>query len=295
MTISLPENILAAIHETLGGEPTRVYPVGGGMINHAVQIEVSGERYFVKWKYDSPTEMFALEARGLEMLRGTSAFRIPEVIAYGEANGDLPGFLVLEWLPPEAQVNNKAYAENFGRALAALHQATGDAFGLYHDNYIGELPQRNTPSASWSAFYRDQRIAVQTEIARERGYLPAYRERLLNDLMERIESILGSAPNPPSLLHGDLWSGNMLVTAGHMPALVDPAVHYGDREVEIAYTNMFGGAPFYMDAYEEIYPLDTGYEYRRPLLTLSPLLVHLNHFGEQYGEYVDGICRHYLS
>src|SRR5829696_5147140 len=107
MTISLPENILAAIHETMGGEPTRVYPVGGGMINQSVWVEVNGERYFVKWKYESPTGMFALEARGLELLRSADAFRIPDVIAHGEANGDLPGFLVLEWMSSEAKVDQR--------------------------------------------------------------------------------------------------------------------------------------------------------------------------------------------
>lgn len=292
--LTLPPNVLTALRETFGAEPANIALVGGGMINHAVRLDVKGERFFVKWKYDSPPEMFGLEVRGLALLRAADAFRIPAVITHGEADAALPGFLVMEWVPPEARVAQRRYAQRFGWALAALHRKTSATYGLDHDNFIGELPQRNTPTASWAAFYRDQRIAVQTEIARERGYLPAYRERLLNDLMARIEDILSGSPNPPSLLHGDLWSGNMLAASGNLPALVDPAVHYGDREVEIAYTDMFGGAPFYMDAYTEAYPMDAGYEQRRLLLTLSPLLVHLNHFGEQYGEHVDAVCRHYL-
>ncbi|MEO8395851.1 MAG: fructosamine kinase family protein, partial [Chloroflexota bacterium] len=188
-----------------------------------------------------------------------------------------------------------AYAANFGRALAKLHHITAATFGLDHDNFIGELPQPNTPTATWAQFYRDQRIAVQIEIARDRNYLPPYREAMLRTMLDRIESILGGAPNPPSLIHGDLWSGNYFAAPGNQPALFDPAVYYGDRELEIAYAELFGASPFFLDAYRVNYPLDPGYEYRRPLLQLYAMLVHLNHFGEQYGEHVDAICRHYLT
>jgi fructosamine-3-kinase len=125
--------------------------------------------------------------------------------------------------------------------------------------------------------------------------LPTQREALLRRLMDRIESILDGLGNPPSLIHGDLWSGNFFVGPDGLPVVVDPAVYYGDREVELAFTQLFGGFPSgFMEAYHDAYPLDAGYEYRRPLLQLYPMLVHLNHFGESYGSGVDAICRRYF-
>lgn len=293
---ALPDGIRRALREVLNAEPTRAQSVSGGMINESARIEAGGMSYFVKWKANAPPTLFEAEARGLALLHATDTFRVPEVIAHAEPTADTPAYLVLEWLDTPPKVDQRRYAENFGRALAALHRHTGAAFGLDHDNYIGELPQHNPTNPSWAAFYRDQRILVQMEIARHFGYLPPHREALLNDLMAHIEDILAGSGNPPSLLHGDLWVGNFMVAANSQPALVDPAVYYGDREVEIAFAQMFGGSAFFLDAYNESYPLDTGYEYRRLLLQLYPMLVHLNHFGAaSYGGGVDSICRHYLG
>lgn len=277
-----PENLRIVFRDILGAEPERVEAVGGGT------------RYFVKWNASAPPSLFEVEARGLGLLRAAGALRVPEVIAHGEATAHAPTYLILEWIESAAGVDQRLVAAAFGCGLAALHHVTGTAFGLDHDNFIGALPQRNTPTATWPEFYRDQRIAVQMEIARQSGHLPPHRERLLGKLMERIEGILDGSGNPASLLHGDLWSGNLI--ASNPPAVVDPAVYYGDREVEIAFTEMFGGgSAFFQDAYREAYPLDAGYAYRRPLLQLYPMLVHLNHFGESYGSGVDGICRGYLG
>lgn len=293
----LPDSIDRALTTAFGSEPTRAWSVGGGMINESARVEVGGASYFVKWKLSAPPNLFAAEARGLTLLRATDTFRIPQVIAHAEPTGNTPAYLILEWLETPPNVDQRRYAEQFGRALAALHRTTGAAFGLDHDNYIGELPQHNAISYDWAAFYRDQRILVQMEIARHFGYLPPHREKLLDAVMSRIDRILGESRNPPSLLHGDLWMGNFMVAEGSQPALVDPAVYYGDREVEIAFAQMFsGGSGFFLDAYHEAYPLDAGYEYRRPLLQLYPMLVHLNHFGEAaYGGGVDGICRRYVG
>jgi fructosamine-3-kinase len=291
----LPDNVRSAFLTHLNAEPDHARLVSGGMINPSACVEIEGRRYFVKWNGHASPGLFEVEARGLTLLRTADAFRIPEVIAQGEGAPDEPAYLILEWIDSAHEVDQPVYAANFGQALAALHRLTAPNFGLDHDNFIGELPQRNEQGASWAVFFRDQRIAVQIEIARQRDYLPPYREFLLRTLLDRIDSILSDAPNRPSLLHGDLWSGNYFATVGNQPALFDPAVYYGDREIEIAYTELFGASAFFLDSYRESYPLDPSYEVRRPLLQLYPMLVHLNHFGERYGEHVDAICRHYLS
>jgi fructosamine-3-kinase len=291
----LPNSIHAVIRDTLGAEPTRAHSLGGGMINEAVCIEVNGTRYFVKWNGNAPPAFFEVEAHGLALLRATDTLRVPQVIAHSEGTDHVPAYLILEWIESAPDGDSRGFLESLGRSLAALHRVTGSTFGLDHDNYIGSLPQQNTQSASWPEFFRDQRIAVQMEIARNFGHLPPHRESLLRKLMEQIETILNGSGNPPSLVHGDLWPGNFLAASDGRAAVIDPAVYYGDREVEIAYTELFGGFPAaFLETYSEAYPLDPGYGYRRPLLQLYPLLVHLNHFGKTYGGSVEAVCRHYL-
>jgi fructosamine-3-kinase len=284
----------AMLAGAFAAEPTRIQYVGGGCINQAVRVEVGDARYFVKWKNDAPPSFFEIEARGLESLRQAGAIRVPKVFGYRD--GSQPGYLILEWIEESRRVESLSFAVNFGRALAQLHRVTGTSYGLDHDNYIGELPQYNRPTARWVDFYRDQRIAPQMAIARQRRRLNPERESMLLKLMERLDSLIGDVPGAPSLLHGDLWSGNFLVTAGNQPVIVDPAVYYGNREIEIAFTELFGGfPPGFLTAYNEAYPLEQGYAFRRSLYQLYPLLVHLNHFGESYGPQVDAICRTYLT
>lgn len=290
-----PGGLRLIMREVFAAEPTRVQYIGGGSINQAAKVEIGSERYFVKWKKDAPPTFFEVEARGLSVLKTAGAIRVPEVIGYGETHAERPAYLILEWLDETRHVEQMSFAVNFGRALANLHWTTVPTFGLDHDNYIGELPQSNKLTRRWVDFYRDQRIGPQVALARQRGRLTPERERLLSKLMDKIERLLADRAYTPSLLHGDLWSGNFLVMTGNQPAVVDPAVYYGDREVEIAFTELFGGfPPGFLTAYREIYPLDRGYEYRRPLYHLYPLLVHLNIFGASYGPRVDSICRHYL-
>lgn len=291
-----PSGIRALLRGVLPAEPTRVQYVGGGSINQAAKVEAGGRAYFLKWKTNAPPRFFEAEAYGLSLLRGAGAIRVPEVIGFGEGSADQPAYLVLEWIEESRRAESLTFAVNFGRALANLHQVIGEAFGLDRDNFIGELPQHNRPTPDWVAFYRDRRIAPQVEIARARGRLNPDRERMLRKVMERMESLLDGAGEVPSLLHGDLWSGNFLVADSHQPVIVDPAVYYGDREVEIAFTELFGGfPPGFLTAYDEAYPLPRGYARRRDLYQLYPLLVHLNIFGESYGHRVDAVCRSYLS
>jgi protein-ribulosamine 3-kinase len=235
--------------------------------------------------------MFKAEAKGLTRLRDAQALRVPAVIAVGEAEETL--FILLEWLPIGRGTSPDA-AKRLGEGLAALHAQAQSQHGLDHDNFIGRLPQANSLTDRWTDFYCNQRIRAQMGIARQRGELPKQREHLLNALLEKLPSLLPDAT--PSLLHGDLWGGNYAVLEDGSPAIYDPAVYYGHREVELAFTELFGGFPssFY-DAYNATLPLDPGYAERKRLYQLYPLMVHMNLFGGHYGSQVDAIARHYID
>lgn len=288
----LPEELHNALAQTLGTEPTDAVLLGGGMINHAARVETKQGRVFVKWKADAPPNFFRAEADGLQRMQRAAAIRVPTVIAVQDT---YPAFLVLDYIEASRPSAPARFAQQFGESLAAQHRNSVAAqYGLERDNFIGNLPQINTQKPDWIHFYRDCRILPQMEIARKSGRLPASRERLLLQVVRRMDSLLDNPTSTPALIHGDLWSGNFL-SVGNEPVLIDPAVYYADRETEIAYMELFGGFPSgVLAAYREAYPLDPGYERRRALLQLYPLLVHLNHFGETYGQDVEAVCRQYL-
>jgi fructosamine-3-kinase len=179
--------------------------------------------------------------------------------------------------------------------LAALHRHTAEQHGLDQDNFIGRLPQPNTPGDSWAAFYGQHRIGFQMELARQRGRLPKRREDLLTRLIARLPDLLDDTAIQPSLLHGDLWGGTYLIDDRGQAVLIDPAVCYGHREMDLAMSELFGGfsGRFY-DAYAAAYPPD-GYPERRALYQLYYILAHLNLFGESYGGRVDSLAAHYVG
>jgi fructosamine-3-kinase len=276
--------------ETNFGPIRSITPVGGGDINAAARVETADARYFVKWNYFPRPRLFETEARGLNLLAATNALRIPRVITVIEQ----PAALVLEWI--DLGSNKSVAAEALGRGLAQQHRSTAALHGLDHDNYIGSTPQRNTQARSWIEFYRDRRLGAQRDLAQHRGYLTPDRARRLDRVLDRLDQWIDDTAVVPSLLHGDLWGGNYLIDAQGNPVLIDPAVYYGDREAEIAFTELFGGfgARFYAD-YDEAWPLDRGYAERHDLYNLYHLLNHLNLFGEGYGGSVDAILRHYAG
>ena len=205
-------------------------------------------------------------------------------------------YILLEWLPTPPNADSMVAFETLGRQLAALHRATAPAYGLDHDNYLGIVPQANGWMESWSAFFRERRLRPQGELAQRNGHLSGQRARRLEQVIERLDSWLGDHAPPPALLHGDLWAGNVLVGPGGAPALIDPAISYGDREADLGYTALFGRFPVvFYQAYEEIWPLPDGWQARRDLYNLYHLLNHLNHFGERYGEAVDAVLWKYRS
>ena len=276
--------------EKILGPIRSITSVSGGDINAAARVEAGDARYFVKWNTAPLPRMFEAEARGLNLLAASHVLRIPRVIA----QIDQPPALVLEWIDPGP--NTPAAAEALGRGLAQQHRSSAPTYGLDHDNFIGSNPQRNTPARSWIEFYRDQRLGVQRDLARQRGHLTADRARRLDRVMGQLERWIDESLVAPALLHGDLWGGNYLIDAQGNPVLIDPAVYYGDREAEIAFTELFGGfgARFYA-AYHETWPLDGGYADRRDVYNLYHLLNHLNLFGEGYGGSVDAILQHYAG
>jgi fructosamine-3-kinase len=269
--------------------------VSGGDINEAARITLSdGRALFLKYNLEPLPQLFEVEAHGLALLGDTRTVRVPDVYAVRESTENHPAFLLMEWLSPSSS-RTPDVMRGFGRKLVRLHQHTWNAYGLDHDNYIGSLPQRNTPTRSWVEFYREHRLGAQRELAKRLGRLPAERQGKLERLMERLDELIDESSVRPSLLHGDLWGGNYLVSEGEA-VLIDPAVYYGDREVELAFTELFGGFPpeFY-EGYSEVWPLDADYEERKALYQLYPLLVHLNLFGESYGASVDRVLQRYVT
>lgn len=271
-------------------------PVAGGDINEAARLTLSDARpVFLKYNPSPLPQLFAVEAQGLAELKRANALRVPDVYAVGEATDDRPAYILLEWLP-EAGRRDAEVMRGFGRGLAQLHRTTSGSYGWGHDNYIGSLPQRNHQTTRWVDFYRDQRLGVQRHIAQDRGRLSSKREARLDQLMDRLDELLpDEADLRPSLLHGDLWGGNHLVTDDGV-ALIDPAVHYGHREMDLSFTELFGGfPPAFYEGYDDIWPLASDYGDRKPLYQLYPLMVHLNLFGEAYGGPIDRILKRYVG
>ncbi len=288
----LPVGIESTLRDKFNIVPKDVYPCVGGDINHAAQIATADGLLFIKWNENALGGMFTAESKGLKLLRDSKTLRVPEVIALQEAEGDTPTFLVLEWL--ETGQANLQTPEQLGQGLAALHRQTAPKHGLDHDNFIGSLPQSNSQHDSWVNFYAEQRIRPQMEIARQKGMLRPGRERMLEVFLAHLPKLIQDAP--ASLLHGDLWGGNVMILANQQPAIIDPAVYYGNREVELAFTELFGGfAKRFYDAYHAAYPLEPGYPSRRALYQLYPLLVHMNLFGGGYASRVDSILSQYVG
>lgn len=262
--------------------------LGGGDVSTAAQVFSSEGVFFVKWNHRPDPALFAAEARGLDLLRQTDTLQVPQVIGHGQQ--DNRAFLVLEYL--DHGTPGAAYWEELGHSLAVLHSHTQPQFGLSFDNYIGSLPQTNTLTANGPSFFFEQRLLPQAGMALYKGLLSTPTYHALLRLGERLPSLL---PNDrPALLHGDLWSGNVLTTETGHPALIDPAVYYGYREAELAFTKLFGGFDqrFY-DAYDEIFPLEDGFDERVGLYNLYPLLVHVNLFGSGYVSGVERILKSY--
>ena len=269
---------------------TRDVPVGGGSINDCYRLDTNEGPFFVKVDpADRVPSMFEAEADGLTRLRSTGAIRVPDVIGYGEEQH--MSYLLLEHI--EAGPKTTAFWEDLGGSLARMHARTSELWGLERDNYIGSLTQVNTPHQRWDTFFTHCRLEPLVKMARDHqriGMGDVLRfERFYMELADLFPT------EPAALLHGDLWSGNVLCDAHGRPVLIDPAVYFGHREMDIAMTRLFGGfeEAFY-SAYADEHPLEKGWEERVEACNLYPMLVHVNLFGGGYTAQLHQALKRYV-
>lgn len=252
--------------------------VGGGCISNSERLLMKSGRIFFL-KSGGSGNLFFCEANGLEELRKAQKIRVPSVIL---ADKD---FILLENI--SIGVHGNFFFRIFGQQLAQLHQLSFNYFGFYEDNFVGSSPQKNIPeereSKNWTDFYLNKRLLFQLYLAEKNGYATDKLRKGFHLLENKIGDILSGSEENPSLVHGDLWSGNFLSDQYGNPVLIDPAVYYGHREADLAMTKLFGGFPqtFY-EAYEKEYPLKEGFLYRQNLYMLYHVLNHLNLFGRVY-------------
>lgn len=270
-------------------EIENVVPLAGGDINEVYLLHTAGGKVVVK--ANSATRfpgMFEAEKAGLELLGSANELRIPAVHGVGEAAGT--SFLLLEYLPPAPQQPD--FWQRMGRGLARIHRVTQENFGLDHDNYIGSLHQSNRAHSIWAEFLVQERLEVQCRMARDTGKMDRHTAATMERLYYRLEALFPI--EPPALIHGDLWSGNYHVGSVGEPCLIDPAVHFGHREMDIAMTRLFGGfSPAFYEAYQSEWPLADDWESRLSVANLYPLLVHVNLFGGGYLAQVQSILRNF--
>lgn len=261
--------------------------VSGGSINETFTISTNTGKFFVKKNSASLyPEMFEKESRGLQILSGKSLLKVPEVIATGQSENT--AFLILEHI--ESGKRGSGFWDRFAKGLAQLHKNSADYFGLDHDNYIGSLHQSNKKHDNWIDFFRTERLEKQVKLARDNG-------RMGKAVLSSFENFYWKLPDifpdePPALIHGDLWGGNFMVNGSGEATIIDPAVYYGHREMDLAMSQLFGGFDSELyEAYHRYFPLAKGWQGRMDYCNLYPLMVHVNLFGGGYLNSVQSILR----
>jgi len=280
------------IESSQGKRIQRTHPVSGGDINQASFVEMNdGTTCFLKYNAREGRDMFEKEVKGLQLLRDANAgFLIPDVLDYGFVEGPNVGYLLLEYITTGTPTDD--FHKQFGRQLADLHSISNDHFGLDHNNYIGRLPQSNHFHADWVSFFIEERLEPQLKMAIDDGKLTLSVHNKFKSLYHKLDDLLPR--EPPALLHGDLWSGNYMCGSDQKTVLIDPAVYYGHREIELAFTQLFGSFnKYFYSTYKESYPLEPGFDERKDIYNLYPLLVHTNLFGGSYSFRVQTIISHY--
>lgn len=252
-------------------------PLSGGCINETLRLEDGERRYFVKLNGAARADLFAAEAAGLEALSAICGpFRVPRPLEHGVLQSQ--AYLIMDYMPLGPRRCNPEAA---GQALASLHRVCAPTYGWHRDNYIGATPQPNGWIDDWPRFWAERRLGFQLQLAHCQG-APATILNRGERLVERLPALLDHQP-PASLLHGDLWTGNLGYDDQGRPVIYDPAVYYGDRETDLAMTELFGGfGPRFYAAYRESWPLDSGYRARKTLYNLYHILNHHLMFGGGY-------------
>jgi protein-ribulosamine 3-kinase len=253
-----------------------IQPVGGGCISQTYKIDTSAGRFFCK--INSATkfpQLLEKEKNGLHLLKTQNTIRVPTVIT--SAVNDGQQLLVLEWI--EEGGRSIQFWKNFGEQLAALHHITTDQFGLEENNYMGSVSQQNSWQGNWNSFFITQRLQPLVQLCQH--YLDAKALNQFEVLYRRLPEIFND--EKPSLLHGDLWSGNFMCDNNSFPVLIDPAVYFGHRSVDLAMATLFGGFdPAFFQSYHYHFPLPSNHQEQWKVCNLYPLLIHLHLFGKSY-------------
>ncbi|HEY6160800.1 MAG TPA: fructosamine kinase family protein [Bacteroidia bacterium] len=288
----LQKEMIASVLEKSAGEVRHILDeqsIGGGSINEAYKVRTDRGVFFVKTNHAKKFPgMFAAEAKALAVLKANSGLIVPAAIGVMEKDDE--AVFVSEFL--ESGMRSERFFFEFGSALAGTHTRTQNAFGLDHDNYIGSLRQFNSPKESWAAFFSQMRLEVQLKLARDKGRVPKEIVPAFQKLYSRLDEIFPA--ERPSLLHGDLWSGNYMTAPNGDACIFDPAVYFGHREMDIAMSKLFGGfdRDFY-EGYNARWSLAKGWEQRVDICNLYPLLVHVNLFGGGYVNEVERIVKRF--
>jgi fructosamine-3-kinase len=291
--MTLNSSIKRKIESFLNSKIVDYQPVGGGCISNASKIKLqNGDVYFLKTNSSTQNDMFIKEAHGILELQKANVITVPSVLLYDKE------FLLTDYIASGKK--RKDFSEDFGRKFAMLHKFYNDEYGFYEDNYIGSNPQPNIASddekINWTKFYFNKRIHFQLQLAEEFGNSTNELRNGISALENKIEEeIVTDSGEKPSILHGDLWGGNYIIDEDGYACLIDPAVYYGNREVDLAMTKLFGGfdSRFY-SSYGEAYPLPEGYQYRENIYKLYHVLNHLNLFGRGYYSQAMSLIRYYL-
>lgn len=271
-------------------DPAPPQGIGGGCINTAVRLQDHHQSWFVKINQAHRFEMFQAEFAGLQAMAESATIRVPKPLCVGLSGADC--FLAMEFI--ELSSSNRSSQQLAGEQLAALHQVSSDCFGFKRDNTIGATPQHNPWTDDWIEFWRNHRLGYQLDLAERKGF-GGRLQRLGEQLLDRFPVLIDHAPKP-SLIHGDLWGGNIGFSGSGEPVVFDPAAYFADREADLAMTELFGGfgRPFY-DAYNAAWPMDAGYRARKQLYNLYHILNHLNLFGSGYAGQAENMMEMLLA
>lgn len=276
----MPSNFNHILQQTLGSDIELIQsrPLSGGDIHQAWRLDTNQGSWFIKLNHTSAITMFANEAEALKQIQTTQTIRCPQVMAFGQTEHQ--AWLLLEYL------NLQSQGDDFlrGQQLAQMHRHTADQFGWPTDNFIGRTVQLNHQQSNWQQFYVEQRLRPQLTLAQQNG-APSQLLANAECLIARLDTFFVDYQPQASLLHGDLWGGNSAFDHRGQPVIFDPASYYGDRETDLAMTELFGGfSDDFYRGYQTEWPLDSGYQQRKLLYNLYHILNHFNLFGGHYAQ-----------
>lgn len=288
--MNIPQELRQQLEETQAFKIQSSKPIGGGCIHNAQELLTDQGSFFLKYNHPGALENFEAEKKGMELLAAAGNIPTARMIAAGQS--EHTAFLLMEFI--QSAPRSIDYWENFAQNLALLHLNSQDTFGLDHDNFIGALPQSNKHHHNWVDFFITERIEPMLSMAIRKQELKVSIRSDFETLYKVLPEIFPQ--ESPSLLHGDLWGGNIITNSEGKACIIDPAVYYGHREMELAFMSLFDSQPLkFYEAYHEVYPLENGFGDRFDIYNLYPLLVHVNLFGGSYAASVKRILKSVLG